>query len=107
MSNARFALKEQTAGPRQLWLELRRRDAESVELVVRDSGIGIEADVLGRLFEFGFTTKKGGHGFGLHSSAILAKELGGGLEASSDGAGKGARFVLNIAASAAAVRKHA
>jgi C4-dicarboxylate-specific signal transduction histidine kinase len=107
MSNARFALKEQAAGPRQLWLELRRRDADSIELAVQDSGVGIEAVVLGRLFEFGFTTKKDGHGFGLHSSAILAKELGGGLEAFSQGAGKGARFVLHIAATAAAVRKHA
>jgi C4-dicarboxylate-specific signal transduction histidine kinase len=107
MSNARFALREQTAGPRQLWLKLRRRDNDSVELVVEDSGIGIGADVLGRLFEFGFTTKKGGHGFGLHSSAILAKELGGGLDAFSHGPGKGARFVLHLSASAAAVRKHA
>jgi len=107
MSNARFALKEQTGGARQLRLELRRRDGDSIEVAVQDSGIGIQADVLGRLFEFGFTTKKDGHGFGLHSSAILAKELGGGLEASSPGAGKGARFTLHLAAPAAIARKHA
>jgi NO-binding membrane sensor protein with MHYT domain/two-component sensor histidine kinase len=107
MSNARFALKEQSEGRRQLWLQLRRHDDDKVELAVRDSGVGIEPDVLSRLFEFGFTTKKDGHGFGLHTSAILAKELGGGLEAFSPGAGKGARFVLRLAAAAESLRKQA
>jgi len=46
------------------------------------------------LFEFGFTTKKDGHGFGLHASANLAKELGGEISVHSDGPGRGARFTL-------------
>jgi signal transduction histidine kinase len=94
-------------GRRVLGLLRRRHDADSVELAVQDSGVGIEPDVLGRLFEFGFTTKKDGHGFGLHTSAILAKELGGGLEAFSPGAGKGARFVLLLAVAAESLRKQA
>ena len=92
LSNARHALKDHADARRQLTLRVRRQDAESIVIEVQDSGVGIPADVLGRLFEFGFTTKKDGHGFGLHTSAILAKELNGELVAFSDGLGQGARF---------------
>ncbi|MGE0378320.1 MAG: ATP-binding protein, partial [Planctomycetaceae bacterium] len=48
------------------------------------------------IFSFGFTTKgdQGGLGFGLHHSALLAKELGGELHAASDGPGSGATLTL-------------
>ena len=65
------------------------------------------AEVLRRLFEFGFTTKKDGHGFGLHTSAILAKELAGDLSAFSEGPGHGARFALRLPSSAAELRRQA
>jgi C4-dicarboxylate-specific signal transduction histidine kinase len=51
---------------------------------------------LTRIFSHGFTTKKGGHGFGLHSGANAAKEMGGALRARSDGPGKGAEFTLEL-----------
>ncbi|HEO1347682.1 TPA: ATP-binding protein, partial [Legionella pneumophila] len=53
-------------------------------------------DNLDRIFSFGFTTKKNGHGFGLHCSAIYARDLGGTLYAESNGNGKGAQFVLDL-----------
>jgi signal transduction histidine kinase len=49
-----------------------------------------------RLFTHGFTTRKSGHGFGLHSASLAAAELGGTLVAGSDGAGKGATFRLTL-----------
>jgi NO-binding membrane sensor protein with MHYT domain len=111
LSNARHALKN---GPvkegevrRQLSLKIRRQDEGSVVIEVQDSGIGIAPDVLGRLFAFGFTTKKDGHGFGLHTSAILAKELSGELTAFSEGIGHGARFVLTLPTDAVTLRKQA
>jgi NO-binding membrane sensor protein with MHYT domain/nitrogen-specific signal transduction histidine kinase len=107
LSNARHALKNRTGGPRQLTLRVRRHGTGSVAIEVVDSGVGIQTEVLPRLFEFGFTTKKDGHGFGLHTSAILAKELAGELLAFSDGAGCGARFVLQLPWSVAEQRKHA
>ena len=61
-----------------------------------DNGIGIEADVMNKLFVFGFTTKDSGNGFGLHSSAIDATALGGKLEVSSEGLQKGATFTLHL-----------
>jgi sensor histidine kinase regulating citrate/malate metabolism len=49
-----------------------------------------------RIFNHGFTTRKNGHGFGLHSAALTAKELGGALRVQSDGPGLGATFTLEL-----------
>jgi two-component system sensor kinase FixL len=110
LSNARHALREQTAGSRILTARIRAPADGSLSIDVEDSGIGIEAGLLKRLFEFGFTTKKDGHGFGLHVSGILAKDLGGELSGHSDGQGRGARFSLRLPLAAAdelATRKRA
>jgi PAS domain S-box-containing protein len=63
-------------------------------LVVADNGAGISPENLARIFEHGFTTRKTGHGFGLHSSAQAARDLGGELAFASEGLGKGATFTL-------------
>jgi PAS domain S-box-containing protein len=71
-------------------------DDRSVKIAISDNGIGIPAENLTRIFNHGFTTRKHGHGFGLHSGANAAKELGGSLTVHSDGPGKGAVFTLEI-----------
>lgn len=101
LSNARHALRDQVQGRRVLTVRIRAMMPGFFAIDVEDSGIGIETAVLQRLFEFGFTTKKDGHGFGLHASANLAKELGGELSGQSDGPGRGARFSLRVPLSAA------
>ncbi len=101
LSNARHALQDQTQGQRVLTVRVRAVTPGSLAIDIEDSGTGIDTDALRRLFEFGFTTKKNGHGFGLHASANLAKELGGDLSGHSDGPGSGARFSLRIPLSAA------
>ena len=110
LSNARHALREQTQSARILTARIRTLAEGALAIEIEDSGIGIEAGVLARLFEFGFTTKKDGHGFGLHVSGILAKDLGGELSGHSDGRGRGARFSLRLPLAAAdelATRKRA
>jgi sensor histidine kinase regulating citrate/malate metabolism len=67
-----------------------------VKICVKDNGVGIPGENLARIFSHGFTTKKNGHGFGLHSGALAAKELGGTLAVHSDGPGKGAIFTLEL-----------
>jgi PAS domain S-box-containing protein len=71
-------------------------DAKRVRFTVVDNGVGIAEENMPRLFTHGFTTRPTGHGFGLHSSALTAKELGGSLVAYSGGTGRGARFVLDL-----------
>ena len=67
-----------------------------VKIVFRDNGIGIAPENITRIFSHGFTTKRKGHGFGLHSAANAAREMGGNLTAHSDGVGCGATFILEL-----------
>jgi len=78
-----------------------------VRIQVSDNGMGIPAENLNRIFNHGFTTKKDGHGFGLHSGANAAKELGGSLTVQSDGPGHGATFTLELAAEPAVLENAA
>jgi len=72
------------------------RAGNRVRIVVADNGSGIAHENLGRIFDNGFTTRKDGHGIGLYSAALTARELGGALFVHSDGVGKGARFTLDL-----------
>jgi signal transduction histidine kinase len=67
-----------------------------VRLTVSDNGMGIPPENLTRIFRQGFSTRKDGHGFGLHSSILAAQDMGGTLSAQSEGQGKGASFMLEI-----------
>ena len=69
---------------------------DGVDIAVIDNGVGIPPENLTRIFNHGFTTKKDGHGFGLHSGALAAQEMGGSLRAQSEGAGHGATFTLEL-----------
>jgi NO-binding membrane sensor protein with MHYT domain/signal transduction histidine kinase len=101
LSNARDALRERTQGPRELIVRLRALPEGFFAIDVEDTGCGISAESMRRLFEFGFTTKKDGHGFGLHASANLAKEMGGELTARSAGVNRGACFTVRLPVAAA------
>jgi signal transduction histidine kinase len=68
----------------------------SVKISVADNGVGIPRENLDRIFNHGFTTKKDGHGFGLHGAANAAGEMGGRLQVQSDGPGRGATFTLEL-----------
>jgi PAS domain S-box-containing protein len=71
-------------------------DGSRLRILVKDDGEGIAPENLVRLFAHGYTTRKNGHGFGLHSCALAAKEMAGTITARSDGAGKGATFTLEL-----------
>jgi signal transduction histidine kinase len=75
-----------------------RRTPTGVTIAIADTGVGIPAENLDKIFQHGFTTKRGGHGFGLHASANAARELGGSLSVMSDGPGRGATFTLELPA---------
>ncbi|MDZ7814734.1 MAG: ATP-binding protein [Planctomycetota bacterium] len=72
------------------------KKTEMVSIDVKDSGIGMTAEVRANLFKFGFTTKEQGSGFGLHSSYNLIKAMGGTINAQSEGKGKGATFSIEL-----------
>jgi PAS domain S-box-containing protein len=96
LSNAKYAMDAQNPATKQLVIRAEMASTNHVRIIVRDNGIGIAGDNLVKIFTSGFTTKKDGHGFGLHSGANAAKEMGGSLTAHSDGLGRGASFILEL-----------
>jgi signal transduction histidine kinase len=96
VGNARRALCSDSVPHRLLTVGLHRNGGGFVHVSVTDSGVGIDPANLTDIFAHGFTTRKDGHGFGLHSGALAAKEMGGSLRAQSKGLGKGATFILEL-----------
>jgi len=96
ISNAKYAFKRTQLGSRKITLSAEKTDEHRMVLQVEDTGAGITEENLTRIFSYGFTTREDGQGFGLHSAALTAKDLGGTLTARSDGPGKGATFVLDL-----------
>lgn len=94
--NAKQAVVERNGPERQMRILVRRHGEDRVRFEVHDSGIGLSAENLTRIFAHGFTTKQDGHGFGLHSSALSAKQMNGSLWAESEGVGRGASFILEL-----------
>ena len=99
--NAKYALDAAPSGEKVMTLRIRPGPPGTVHLVVEDTGVGIAPENLTRIFAHGFTTRVDGHGFGLHSSALAAQDMGGVLSAASDGPGRGARFTLELPVAAA------
>ncbi|WP_408637324.1 sensor histidine kinase [Pseudomonas lactucae] len=101
ISNAKHALEGVADRSPCVTLDACLVDASVLRISVTDNGNGITPEHLARIFSHGFTTRKEGHGFGLHSCALAAQEMGGRLTVHSDGAGQGATFTLDIPLEAA------
>jgi PAS domain S-box-containing protein len=93
--NAKYACDESGRTDKRLSVRVDNSDGW-VRMSVADNGVGIAPENLTRVFNHGFTTRKEGHGFGLHSGALAAREMGGSLTAHSDGPGQGATFTLAL-----------
>lgn len=96
ISNAKYAMTDLSNRPRQMTLGVKVVEDTILQISVKDDGEGIAPENMTRIFAHGFTTRKEGHGFGLHSCALAAIEMNGHLTAHSDGPGKGALFTLQI-----------
>jgi signal transduction histidine kinase len=97
LSNARHALQESKTPDKRLLIRIRLSPGgDHLIIEVSDTGVGIAPENLARLFSQGFTTKKTGHGFGLHISALSAIEMNGRLSCASAGLGQGATFTLEL-----------
>ncbi len=94
--NARQSMDAHESERKVLTLTIDEGDEGQLRIAVRDNGEGILPENLPRVFSHGFTTKKDGHGFGLHSCAVAARELGGVLRLESEGRGAGAVFTLEL-----------
>jgi two-component system, NtrC family, sensor kinase len=97
LRNAKQAINEDSEDQEKvIRIRIRSLGENRISLAVRDSGVGLPPENLTRIFGHGFTTKVDGHGFGLHSCALAAKQMGGSLRAESEGPGRGATFTLEL-----------
>ena len=105
VANAKQAMDSVADRSHELTLRTQIIDPESgarLRIRIEDNGEGIAPESLPRLFTHGFTTRKNGHGFGLHSCALAAIEMRGTMTAHSDGLGTGAAFTLELPVNLAA-----
>lgn len=74
------------------------RDASSARIVITDNGCGMTEEVRKHLFEPFFTRRRSGQGTGLGLSIThrIVEEHRGQIEATSDGPGRGSRFVVSL-----------
>jgi len=96
LQNARRACEQKGEKTGEITVRVQALEPKRVRIEVADNGIGIVPENLTKIFSHGFTTRKQGHGFGLHSGALAAQHMGGSLVAHSDGLGKGSSFVLEL-----------
>jgi PAS domain S-box-containing protein len=96
ISNAGNAMEDISAELRQVTLRIEVVEGARLRISVADQGAGIAAHNLTSIFAHGFTTRKMGHGFGLHSCALAARQMQGTLTVQSDGPGLGAIFTLEL-----------
>ncbi len=83
LTNARAAVEGRGAGERPLIVLASKRRGRHVVLTVRDGGVGIHADDIGRVFDPYFTTRRTGSGLGLAISKNVVEGLGGTITVSS------------------------
>jgi PAS domain S-box-containing protein len=96
LRNAKYALDDVQRIDKRITITIAPADDKMLRIAVADNGIGISQENLDRIFGHGFTTRKNGHGFGLHSGALAAKEMGGSLSVQSLGLRRGATFMLEL-----------
>ncbi len=94
--NAKYALDSCRKDEKVMTLCIESSPEGTLRFIVQDNGVGIPPENMRHIFQHGFTTKINGHGFGLHSSVLAAKDMRGTLTAKSDGTNHGATFILEL-----------
>ncbi len=76
-------------------LTIQHKESHST-LTVVDNGAGVPSEISEKLFQYGFSSKNRGSGFGLHASANFIHSLGGEISLTSDGVGLGATITIVV-----------
>ncbi|NOT07721.1 MAG: HAMP domain-containing histidine kinase, partial [Gemmatimonadales bacterium] len=97
LTNARNAVLHPEAADRRILVRLGAvGEPPQARIQVLDTGVGIAPEHLVSIFNYGFTMRPNGRGFGLHSAANASRQMGGALRVESPGLGQGATFTLEI-----------
>jgi PAS domain S-box-containing protein len=93
IKNAKEAMISKTADRKELTIET-GKEGDHAFIKISDNGLGVAKENLTKIFNHGFTTKKEGHGFGLHYCANAITEMGGKISIDSPGLNQGATFKI-------------
>jgi len=98
LNGVKNAFEAVGAGPGKIEVSM-LRDAGTLRtrLTISDTGHGVAHEDRSRLLSAGFTTKPWGHGLGLHSLAVFLASRNGSVKLESEGRGKGAILVIEVA----------
>ena len=96
LHNAKDAVLESSKQDKMITIKTSLDNKNKIIIEISDNGIGVLAKNKDKIFNYGFTTKKSGHGFGLHTSAVTINEMGGAIAVKSEGLEKGTTFTLEI-----------
>jgi len=98
VKNAKDAMQENDILNKEKLLQINAEKLNDNYILIKitDNGCGITQDKLTSIFNHGYTTKKDGHGFGLHSCANAMTEIGGSIKVESDGPNTGASFIITL-----------
>jgi sensor domain CHASE-containing protein len=97
IKNAIESILEANPPEKHIWIKVFQKDETFFRIEVKDNGLGISADNLTNIFNYGFTTKQSGNGIGLHTSSSFIQEMGGKLYATNNESGPGATFIIELA----------
>jgi len=95
LRNASDAMVDVHDRPRQLLVKTEQMDGDRVRLTVRDAGIGVDPQVVDKLFDAFYTTKRDGMGIGLSVSRAIIERHHGRLWAERND-GPGATFAFSV-----------
>jgi signal transduction histidine kinase len=97
VKNAVEAMRDAESGERILDVATHLdSNGKFISITIKDSGMGFAPENKKKLFIYGYTTKKEGSGFGLHSCANFLIANKGSIEAISNGPGTGAEFIVHL-----------
>lgn len=105
LKNAVEAMEAVPENRRELTLTIKAARGRVI-LSIADTGMGIAPENLPKMFTYGFSTKKTGHGFGLHYCARTIEAMGGEVRVESAGVNKGATFIISFPAAPSKKRRH-
>nr|WP_243435948.1 ATP-binding protein [Acanthopleuribacter pedis] len=94
LKNAMEAMEQTSSVQREIEIDSGHNEDGKMWLSVRDTGVGITEEQMRKLFAHGYTTKKTGHGFGLHYCRDVMASMGGDIRVESAGHQQGACFTL-------------
>lgn len=81
---------------KQIRIRLESTGSDQLRLLISDTGPGIPAENLGKIFEVFFSTRKGGSGFGLAIARKIVEEHGGTIRAENNPESLGATFIIEL-----------